>query len=778
MSLSTADITKKLNEFLSTAYLSLHEEYVFFTLAMAFSCIIFPIVIVRIWNKYEQNRLTKKGEPIKAYLFKPTSALGLHYTVLITVIGLAVRELICSMKLTENTLVYDNEVICISVLLLIFAAVSCVNLCKFHSSGLIMTGMFFIFFAVFKQYQWLLQANKITKMYSGYKLVVRYGSYVRTEYLVIQSMAIWILAVIAIIFLVLYYYKRRFLFVPDKLDLPTCHWCGNLISKGNNFCTCCGNEVLINPIKQTVLPLDNERRCKRCGKPTHNSVCTNCNAPEYLKKLIQDIPKKKKNSAIKGTLFIFFFCVPLVLPLVKDNVGAMETKANTVHNEYVSNYWNEFGNNPKNAYNEEWVAGFDSAIEALYLIDSRWCYVKPRVVRRSDLMYYSAYAEATFMQMEILENHKRLVHDMASKNIDENTAKLQYKELTNQLDQTVRYQRTATSYRNDGEQRLLVLLGYYSVDALRYYLAHVNIVIVSKIIIVLCFFMLIYILNSFSRTTETGLERFSRNMSMKTEKYIKKYHTIYSNEVDGSILQHVVTAGRECRNSFIRSFCELEMLLVKLFCMIGLALSLFSPRNFIRCLRWISSGLYSKRSSENISHNIKKFKRQELFTSIFAGIIAVIIFGSFVLKEIYEVNNRDSGEEIVYLADASNAAIAYAEDISAVLIQMTNEKSMTNEEKEYLYKLIDLQIEADQTILDYDMTEFEDYMELHGGLCSLCTDDIKALERIRNSIDNGLVPSQELVKNYVSLRGLHYSWVLEQLVQEYMSHGLESAYDL
>lgn len=81
-------------------------------------------------------------------------------------------------------------------------------------------------------------------------------------------------------------------------------------------------------------------------------------------------------------------------------------------------------------------------------------------------------------------------------------------------------------------------------------------------------------------------------------------------------------------------------------------------------------------------------------------------------------------------------------------------------------------------MLDYDMTEFEDYMELHEGLCSLCTDDISTLERIRNSIDSGLVPSQELIKNYMSLRGLRYSWVLEQLIEEHVNKTFEKAYDL
>lgn len=281
MNLSTADITKKINQLLPAAYSSLRTEYILFTLAMAFSCIIFPVIIVKLLNEHEQNRLLKKGEPIKAYFFKPTSALGLHYTILLTVMVLAMREVTCSLKLAENTLVYDNKVIYISLLLLAFAAAACVNLYKFHFSGLLMTGLFIMLFAASKQYQWLLRANTVMEMSSGYKSVARYCGYVVTDYLVIQSMAVSLTAVIAIVLLVLYYYKRRFLFIPDKLELPTCNWCGNPLSQGNNFCTCCGNKVLVPPVKQTILPLDNERYCKKCGKRTHNSVCVHCNASEY-----------------------------------------------------------------------------------------------------------------------------------------------------------------------------------------------------------------------------------------------------------------------------------------------------------------------------------------------------------------------------------------------------------------------------------------------------------------------------------------------------------------
>lgn len=85
----------------------------------------------------------------------------------------------------------------------------------------------------------------------------------------------------------------------------------------------------------------------------------------------------------------------------------------------------------------------------------------------------------------------------------------------------------------------------------------------------------------------------------------------------------------------------------------------------------------------------------------------------------------------------------------------------------------------DQMVIRYDISgELEEYAELHAGLCSLCEDDLQALQSIRKSIENDMVPSTELLKNYTSLRGENYRWVIERLAGELMLLGIDQAFDL
>lgn len=95
-----------------------------------------------------------------------------------------------------------------------------------------------------------------------------------------------------------------------------------------------------------------------------------------------------------------------------------------------------------------------------------------------------------------------------------------------------------------------------------------------------------------------------------------------------------------------------------------------------------------------------------------------------------------------------------------------------------MYALFDKQIEADRRILDYDMTKLDDCLVFHAGLCGLCEDDIKMIESIKETLDNNLVPSRELNKNYASLRGKNYAWVLEELVQKSLEVTIDAFFNL
>lgn len=112
----------------------------------------------------------------------------------------------------------------------------------------------------------------------------------------------------------------------------------------------------------------------------------------------------------------------------------------------------------------------------------------------------------------------------------------------------------------------------------------------------------------------------------------------------------------------------------------------------------------------------------------------------------------DSSNEQKNLHAAKATIDNYAVDISIIIQGIWSTGGLTEEDKFRLYSLIDVQIEADQVILAYDMTGLDGYERLHIGLQNLCRDDIAVLQQIKAVIEAGPLPSQELQINYASLR--------------------------
>lgn len=197
-----------------------------------------------------------------------------------------------------------------------------------------------------------------------------------------------------------------------------------------------------------------------------------------------------------------------------------------------------------------------------------------------------------------------------------------------------------------------------------------------------------------------------------------------------------------------------------------------------RCFCWMRNKLtdtVKKKSARDAQY--KEFWHRERITYAIICIIIILVLGIPISIRMARINR---GETVLvkeqYLSDATMASTGYSLDILDILLDIRNTKTLTEEDREKLYELIDKQIEADEAILAYDMTELEDYAELHAGLCSLCKDDIKAVKSIRTCIEKNEIPSQELQSNYVKLRGQNYSWVVETIGGEYLEMAVEDAF--
>lgn len=774
MNLSTRAIEKELSQFFINAYTILFKEYFLFTLAMIISCVVFPVFIVRILGKYERNRIPK------AYLFKATTKLELHYTILCSLLVIAAVNVYQSIQLAKNIDIFDGWIILWSILLMLFTVPAVYFLSKFRSKGLIMTGMLVMLDSAYCQYLRMLRVKAIIENSKNFKTVARYGYYMMADSLVVESMILSLLAVIILALIVFYYYKRRFLFMPGKLNMLSCTQCGKAISRGDDFCICCGQMLRVNPIQQTIKSLDKERYCRKCGRAIFGRRCVICDSSETLEKIAKNIAKEKRASIVRGAILSMVVIFGMLVPIFAEPVAKIQRGTAKVHNIFVSR-WNELYETPEKGADPEWLSGFDSDLEALYIADMRWYYVKPRMIPYDKLAFYVRYAEASFMQMEELEGIKEFVHSISLKSIesDRDTYCARHTELSDRLNQTVDAQTMAMQdfYL---PQNFFEEFEHIFFSGVRYYISGIDIRFVAIIIIIANICLLMYLLNSFSLTVETGLERWNRINGTRIGKLIGRFQTAYPVSTSDTILHRVITSMTGCGYCVIRSMCELWRMAVQLCCTICLLLSLFRTKNWIRCLRWVKRGLTDVRGVPGKHSAPKRFERQERIASAIAVVIAIVLFGGGPLGA--WMFSPSKGEAVdaknTYLDQAKMAATDYAIDISNALLKIKTTKTLTEEERESLYILFDAQLEADQMILDYDITGLEDYAELHAGLCSLCADDMRMIQKIKDSIENGLVPSEELLQNYVSLRGENYLWVLERLGQENVGKALESAFDI
>lgn len=457
----------------------------------------------------------------------------------------------------------------------------------------------------------------------------------------------------------------------------------------------------------------------------------------------------------------------------------LQKDSGTVNNVFVSR-WNELGEQPDKAADPAWLAGFDADLNALYTVDGRWYYVKPRMVSSDSLWFYTLYAEASFIQMEVLEEISEFVHDAAYGQKADDGFYNKMAELQTRFNEMIEEQERAGIPCNDAASPWDIWdQGFYlCFDGLNYYLHGISVIYLSIFIVSVCLIMFAYMLNSFSNTTETGLERWSRRNSVKAEEYIRKHDVVYQTVISASVFRRTFTAMKCCGHSFLRVVNEIWMLFVRLVCMVGLFLSLFRLRNIKRCVRWVRNGLTDERPPRVVGEgDHTAFKKAEKKQWKIAIAISLVLFAViFVIMIIRSYQAPSQKEQYLQLAD--EVAHGYSIDISAALTHIEVDQTLYDEERERLYALFDKQIEADRKILNYDMTGLDDCLNLHAGICSLCEDDIKMIESIKECLESNLVPSRELHQNYASLRGENYAWVLKELAAEELEQTVDAFFSL
>lgn len=588
--LSSTVIETELRKFLSTAYAILFQRYLIFTAAMLVSTIVIPIFMVKILAGYERRNT------IKAYLYKGTAKLGLHYAMIVLLPALAGKIVYQSVKLADNAIFCDKRDIWFSVLLIAFAFVTAYFLFMFRSRGLVLTGILVVLYAAYWQYLLIQRAKCFISISKNYNVVSKYGVFCAVNFLIWESMIISFSAVIIWMLIVVYYYKRRFLFTPGKIGMPVCGFCGKAICRGDDFCTNCGMCLEVNPIEQVIQSLDEEHCCRKCGRRINAYGCASCDADKTLRKMAGESTKKKIGDGIKKIAFFVILFLGLYFPILANPVGRLSWGRTKINNTFVSR-WDEFSDAPEKATDPEWLAGFESDLNALYIADARWYYIKPELVPYDKLMYYIAYAEASFGQMKKLEQMRQAVYDVVLGGVAAQNASYT-KALSDEFNMTIDKQASAMEYFNtDGfhivnEEQANVLknffivfvegigmLWFYVCSGFRYYAFRMNLMAIAVAVLIVDVCLLIYLLNSVSDTEETWVECLGRFCDVKADQIIQKYKMVDHPLLSDDILHRTVTAMKRCCHSFVHSVCKLWILVVQIICVIGIFMSLFRLQN-------------------------------------------------------------------------------------------------------------------------------------------------------------------------------------------------------
>lgn len=777
MDLSTLVIEEELNAFLATAYSSLLREYIIFTIAMVISFVIFPIFAVWILNRRDRSR-AGAGKPYKAYTHRHQAKVGIHITVYSLMLVLAIRALCLDAMRVESVNVYGQKMIVLHILLLLLSAAAAWKLFKWRVSGLFLTGAFVFFYTACEQYKRLLILHSNMSRSAKFTPVEEYTLYIVNDYGLTYAMAVSLSAVVIVTALAVYYYRRRFLFLPEKLDLPTCDFCGQMISPGDGFCTCCGKPLRNRVAAHVIESLDDKTYCGTCGRYMNDTFCLFCNKEnkEAIKKVNRELFWEKMASGSRHVVLVICI-VALMISNMIGSVTDIESGSTNSKNAFVERLL-EFYNDPDQASDPEWLAGFDSAARALNVVDTRWYYVKPRSLKSNELIYFHVYANASFRQMKGIEQMQQAAHDAAEGRTLAAESRQKIENLTNYFDQTILEQTNAGKYTVlfFRQKDLLGNFGYLCLNALHTILPAVNIVWVAIAVLTVCTVMWIAMMNGFAFGAVMAWEKKILAARANTDARISKYAASYKAPAAGRTLYRAAVAVLNCWRSLLRIANEVWMLFVELAGAVVLFASLFRPRNIVRCVRWLKTGLTApKNSRAGMSATYQRMQRK----SMIIAVVIVAVYFTLFLGIAFKSGIADKlPNKPVYLVVAKAVTVDYAADITQTILDIETTGTLTDAQKEQLYTLIDLQMEADQMLLDYDISQLDDYQELHAGLCSLCKDDMEALKRLRAAIDEGFIPSKELQKNYASLRGEQYLWAIQKLTPEFVLLNVEITMDL
>ena len=594
-------------------------------------------------------------------------------------------------------------------------------------------------FTVFKNWVWTTIA--LHEDLASYSLLGTFEMYAYYDYLFFSGMMLSLFSVILGVVIAIYYYRRRYVFRTIPAE-PRCA-CGNIIRKGDNYCISCRRQATINPvIEYPITRLDKETFCHKCGTKMLWDQCMKCETKKSI--VVETLKDKGKDIGI-GVLLTIVFILLLLLP-VKTDIQ-LESGTSKLNNTYVA-LWDEYTEEPNRVKDNVWLQKFNSALDALYTIDSRFAYVDQQKIRFGSIQYFWQYADGAYEQMKALDGMRTKV------NQDEG----EIEELQNQYNGGNNKMALALTYKNT-HYRLLDSFDHSLVDGMRLWFPRGLVAGMIGCIVAIC--GLLWLLNSFDdrRTWKSRLvARLQTNRA-----------TVPLKEMAGSPLLMTVQVLIFVPRLIWRAVVNVALSLGVLFESLGMVLSLNRPGNYGKAVSWFWHGLFDN-TKQRPAAQTREWKSTIIGTVIGLGIVIGVLF----IPQLF--GSKEITPEEQFKTMANEALVVYFSDIDSALLELRATETL--DDPNALIALINKQIAADQVVLDYEFTdEIAEYAEFYLGLKAMCKDDIECLEPIRQAIVDGLIPSQPMLYNLMAVRGQNYKWVLVEFAQMQIGEAAGSFFD-
>ena len=466
---------------------------------------------------------------------------------------------------------------------------------------------------------------------------------------------------------------------------------------------------------------------------------------ETKKSIVVETLKDKGKDIGIGVLLTIVFILLLLLP-VKTDIQ-LESGTSKLNNAYVA-LWDEYTDEPNRVKDNVWLQKFNSALDALYTIDSRFAYVDQQKIRFSSIQYFWQYADGAYEQMKALDGMRTKV------NQDEG----EIEELQNQYNGGNNKMALALTYKNT-HYRLLDSFDHSLVDGMRLWFPRGLVAGMIGCIVAIC--GLLWLLNSFDdrRTWKSRLvARLQTNRA-----------TVPLKEMAGSPLLMTVQVLIFVPRLIWRAVVNVALSLGVLFESLGMVLSLNRPGNYGKAVSWFWHGLFDN-TKQRPAAQTRDWKSTIIGTVIGLGIVIGVLF----IPQLF--GSKETTPEDQFKTMANEALVVYFSDIDSALLELRATETL--DDPNALIALINKQIAADQVVLDYEFTdEIAEYAEFYLGLKAMCKDDIECLEPIRQAIVDGLIPSQPMLYNLMAVRGQNYKWVLVEFAQMQIREAAGSFFD-